>query len=97
MFKLSIEWSIEDVSSPFSDMNFYNFFYNDNKIDYDDIEFSYYIKVKTEYTLLSMFSKKSNKYYLWIEFIVKQLIESFDFDECLKRNDWKLIKNLYKL
>lgn len=93
-YKITIEWNIEDVSMPFPDMEFYNFFSDENKIDYDDIEFPYYIKVNVEYTLLSMFSKKSNNYYLWIESIINQLVNIFDFNECLKRNNWTLIRNI---
>jgi len=95
-FKITIEWGIENASFPFPDMEFYNFFSDDDKIDYDDVEFSYYIKAKVDYTLLSMFSKKSNKYYLWIEFIINQLTSVFDFNDCLKRNNWTLLKNMDK-
>ena len=51
-FKIILEWGIDEVFSPFSDMDFYNFFSHDDKIDDDDIEFSYYIKVKVDYTFL---------------------------------------------
>ncbi len=95
-FKINIEWGIDNASFPFPDMEFYNFF-NVDKIDYDDIEIAYYIKAKVEYSLLSMFSKKSDKYYLWIEFVIGQLIEIFDFKDCLKRNNWDLLKNIDKI
>lgn len=97
LFKVSVEWNIEEFNCPFHDMKFYNYFLKDNLIDFNDVEFSYYISVKVEYSLLSMLSKKSNMYYLWIEFIINQLIESFDFKECLKRNHWDLIKNINKV
>lgn len=95
-FKITIEWGIDDASLPFPDMEFYNFF-SVKKIDYNDVEISYYIKVKVEYSLLSMFSKKSDNYYLWIEFVVNQLIEFFDFKNCLEKNNWNLLKNIDKI
>lgn len=97
IFKLTIDWNTSNFCSPFSDMAFYNFFSTDTEIDIDDIEVPYYINIKVEYTLLSMFSKKANNYYLWIKFIVNQLIDVFDFNECLKKNNWNLIKNINKL
>lgn len=96
-FKITIEWGIDDISSPLSDMEFYNFFAIDYKISEDDIQISYYIELKVEYSLLSMFSKKTNKYYLWIEYLINQIIEDFDFNECLKRNNWELIKNISRI
>lgn len=96
-FKMTIEWQMDDVSFPFPDMEFYNFFNNKDKIDYDDIEFSYHIEVKVRYNLLSMFSKKSDKYYLWIEFIINELIKKFDFNDCLKRNSREILKNIDKI
>lgn len=96
-FKITIEWGIDSTMSPFPDMEFYNFFSNDYKISEDDIKVSYYVEIKVEYSLLSMFSKKTNKYYLWIEYLINQIIKDFDFDECLKRNNWELLKNINRI
>lgn len=95
--KLTIEWGIDYAHMPFPDMEFYNHFSPEDKINYDDIEFSYFVEINVEYKLLSMFSKKSNGYYSWIEYLVNEITKEFDFEDCLKRNSWDLLKNIKKI
>lgn len=95
--KLTIEWGIENAHMPFPNMEFYNLFSQKDKISCDDIEFSYFVEINVEYKLLSMFSKKANRYYSWIEYLVNEITKEFDFEDCLKRNSWDLLKNIKKI
>lgn len=96
-YNITIQWGIEEVHFPFPDMEFYNFFLKEDKITYDDIELSYFVQIKVQYNILTMFSKKTNNHYLWIKELVNSIVDKFDYSECLKKNDWNLLQNLNKL
>lgn len=97
LYKITIQWGIENGHLPFPDMEFYNFCFSDEEINFNDIEFSYFIDIKVEYSLLAIFSKKAIKENLWVENFINTIIEDFDYDDCLKRNSWELLKNIQRI
>lgn len=96
-YNITIQWGIEEVYTPFSDMKFYNFFLEEDRVTYDDIELSYYVQIKVQFNIFTMFFKKTNNHYLWIKELVNSIVDKFDYSECLKKNDWNLLQNLNKL
>lgn len=93
-YKMTIEWGVESVFVPILTMNFYNFFLDKNKVADSDVEISYYINVKVKYNLLTMFSRKSNRYYSWIDYLINTMEKDFDYEYNLKNANWDLLDNI---
>lgn len=92
-FRIKIEWGLEDASMA-NDYNFYNYFLKDDIISWNDFEFGYFVDVDVKYKMPIIFLKKFDEYYLWIDDLIERMYELFDYNECLKQNNWQLLKNI---
>lgn len=92
-FKIRIEWGLENGCLA-SDYEFYNYFLKHDINKWEDLELNYFIDINVKYKIPILFLKKFDEYYLWIDDIVNRIFTFFDYEECLKQNNWKLLKNI---
>ncbi len=95
-FKMKIKWGLE-YGCCASDSEFYNYFLKDVINKWEDNEFNYFIDINVKYKIPILLLKKFDQYYLWIDDIIERITNFFDYNECLKQNNWNLLKNIKKI
>lgn len=92
-YKIKIRWYFNYYGSNV-DNEFYQYVLKKKRNwDYDD-DFNFQIQVDVSFKPSLIFNKNKMKHYAWLDEILNNLIDYFDYNNFLEQINWNLIKNL---